>query len=339
MSGDKRKKSTGILSFFKPVSRELTESERGESVSDIDEHETHESFEAVSSKASAAKVIKPKKRSFQEAWKSDFSWLVYDETSDTMYCDVCKKAGPEIARVSLYKQVTNEESRHLTESGSHMTPSPTQDVRTELLGVVRNLTTTVQNLQSSMISLTERVNNMSRPQPTLPAAAGSADQLRQTAVQNTMERVDVVCGTLRETRNTENYTRNTENYTLSTAWADQNSTKTMGVKTTYGYLAESLPYVETISPNLRKQIIEGKDVNLATILIPYYTGPDVDKDKSDKERKDPRLNKTLTITEFIQAFGIYKSTLCEAFPRHRQELDLYERDIIDMATRYGGTAF
>lgn len=102
MSGDKRKKSTGILSFFKRVSRELTESERGESVSDIDEHETHESFEAVSSEANAAKVIKPKKRSFQEAWKSDFSWLVYDETSDTMYCDVCKKAGPEIAGKSEF---------------------------------------------------------------------------------------------------------------------------------------------------------------------------------------------------------------------------------------------
>ncbi|XP_062597562.1 uncharacterized protein LOC134264068 isoform X2 [Saccostrea cucullata] len=170
--------------------------------------------------------------------------------------------------VSLYKQATNEESGHLTDSirshvtpspsgPSHNGPSPSQDVRTELLGVVRDLTTTVQSLQSSMISLTERVNNMSRPQPTIPAAAGSAEQLRQTGVQNTMARVDVVSGTPREPTETENYT-------LSTAWADQNSTKTVGVKTTYGYSAESLPYVETISPNLRKQIVEDGQISEAS---------------------------------------------------------------------------
>lgn len=31
--------------------------------------------------------------------------------------------------------------------------------------------------------------------------------------------------------------------------------------------------------------------------------------------------------------------MCQAYPQRRQELDLYERDIIDMATRYPGNGF
>ena len=45
--------------------------------------------------------------------------------------------------------------------------------------------------------------------------------------------------------------------------------------------------VETISPALRQQITSGKDVNLASLLIPYYN-PVEEKDdgkKSDKKAK------------------------------------------------------
>jgi len=44
------------------------------------------------------------------------------------------------------------------------------------------------------------------------------------------------------------------------------------VRTTRGYAAESLQFVETISPQLRKNIIAGNDINLAALLIPYYSG-------------------------------------------------------------------
>ncbi|XP_062604111.1 uncharacterized protein LOC134265910 [Saccostrea cucullata] len=165
--------------------------------------------------------------------------------------------------VKLYKQtVTNDESRTSQESGTQESRQETvsttqgQDVRTELLGMVRNLTSTVQNLQSSMISLTERVNTMARSQTSIPAAAGSVDQLRQSGAQTTNPRNDdtpVSCGTPRETRESD--------YTLITAWADQASPRTMGVRTTYGYAVESLPYVETIAPNLRKQIIEDGQIS------------------------------------------------------------------------------
>ena len=112
-----------------------------------------------------------------------------------------------------------------------------------------------------------------------------------------------------------------------------------GQPTRFGYSAESLPFVETIHPSIRKQITEGKDVNLASLLIPYYTGPHADPATTSKEKPDPRLNNALTLPQFIQAFGIYKNIMCETYPARRPELDLYERDIVDMATRYQGRGF
>ena len=112
----------------------------------------------------------------------------------------------------------------------------------------------------------------------------------------------------------------------------------------YGYAADSLPFVETVSPTIRRQIIEGKDINLSVLLIPYYTGPMSNDEKSDtyycsNRKPDPRLNKCLNISEFIQAFGTYKNIMCEAFPNRRHELDLYEREIVNMASRYPGAGF
>ena len=112
----------------------------------------------------------------------------------------------------------------------------------------------------------------------------------------------------------------------------------------YGFAADSLPFVETVSPAIRRQVIEGKDVNLAVLLIPYYTGPMSNDEKIDtyycsNRKPDPRLNKCLNISEFIQAFGTYKNIMCEAFPNRRHELDLYEREIVNMASRYPGAGF
>jgi hypothetical protein len=39
---------------------------------------------------------KSEKRKFQDIWKSKFSWLVNDSSKDIMYCDFCRKAGPDI---------------------------------------------------------------------------------------------------------------------------------------------------------------------------------------------------------------------------------------------------
>ena len=116
------------------------------------------------------------------------------------------------------------------------------------------------------------------------------------------------------------------------------------VKTPHGYSAESLPLVETISPHMRKNIIEGKDVNLAALLIPYYSGPmnnddRLSVDSCHNRKPDPRLNRNLSLNEFMKAFGIYKNVMCQAYPSRREELDMYERDIVDMGYEYGGKGF
>ncbi|CAC5415197.1 unnamed protein product [Mytilus coruscus] len=114
------------------------------------------------------------------------------------------------------------------------------------------------------------------------------------------------------------------------------------VRTAHGYSAETLPFVETISPQLRKNIISGMDINLTSLLIPYYSGSgthELSLSEDQNNKSDPRSSRSLSLGEFIQAFGIYKNIMCTTFPHRRSELDLYERDLVDMATRYPGKGF
>ncbi|CAC5420045.1 unnamed protein product [Mytilus coruscus] len=122
--------------------------------------------------------------------------------------------------------------------------------------------------------------------------------------------------------------------TIPAAAAGSENQEARSVRTARGYSAETLPFMETISPQQRKNIISGLDINLASVLIPYYVGSGTNEmfDGDDKNYKtDPRLTRALSIGEFIQAFSIYKSVMCSAFPHRRSELDSYERDIVDMA--------
>ena len=41
----------------------------------------------------------------------------------------------------------------------------------------------------------------------------------------------------------------------------------------------------------------------------------------------------------MKAFGIYKNDMCQAYPSCREELDMYERDIVDIGYEYGGKGF
>ncbi|CAC5407264.1 unnamed protein product [Mytilus coruscus] len=44
------------------------------------------------------------------------------------------------------------------------------------------------------------------------------------------------------------------------------------VQTPRGYSAKSLPFVETVTPQVRRSIITGMDIILSSLLIPYYVG-------------------------------------------------------------------
>ena len=184
------------------------------------------------------------------------------------------------------------------------------------------LTKTVAELQKSVLSLSGDVNKLLQRDIMGDKVASISNQERSTDLQ-----------------------RDSDNTPFMPALAGQiqptdSSSGTSGF-TKFGYSAESLPFIETIHPTLKKQLIEGKDVNLASLLIPYYTGQHSDSSTliNSKEKPDPRLNNPLTFGQFIQAFGIYKNIMCDTYPARRQELDLYERDIVDMATKYNGKGF
>jgi len=40
---------------------------------------------------------KAEKHKFHNVWKLEFLWLPYDSSNNVMYCDICRKTGPDIA--------------------------------------------------------------------------------------------------------------------------------------------------------------------------------------------------------------------------------------------------
>ena len=115
----------------------------------------------------------------------------------------------------------------------------------------------------------------------------------------------------------------------------------------YGVASHTLPHIETVPPAIRQNIIEGKDVNLALLLIsPNELGELRQLEVAGGQvylksitTTDKRFLRNLTLSEFIVAFTKYKNIMCEVYPMRRPELDMYERDIVEMATKYGGTTF
>ena len=108
-----------------------------------------------------------------------------------------------------------------------------------------------------------------------------------------------------------------------------------------GVRSDEYSNVDIISPSIQKQIIDGKDVNLASLLIPNYETPQVHSVAANglelniSGKPDPRLNRKLTIQEFIKAFGKFKRVMSSVYPDRRAELDAYEDEIIDISNFYG----
>ena len=108
-----------------------------------------------------------------------------------------------------------------------------------------------------------------------------------------------------------------------------------------GVSMESLPRMELVSPTIQKTIIEGKDVNLASLLIPHYDLPQSKTLSSDGVQltltapRDPRLDRALTIEEFLTAFGKYRRIVTRAFPHRHDELERYQDDLLEIYRFYG----
>ncbi len=100
-----------------------------------------------------------------------------------------------------------------------------------------------------------------------------------------------------------------------------------------------------VPTNIRKQILDGKYVDLALLLLPSLHQPPVNRDYDDAHTsllyKNPPSSRTrlLNPTEFAYAFSLYRDVLCSQFPARRQELDDYLSIILNLALRFGGSGF
>jgi hypothetical protein len=89
-----------------------------------------------------------------------------------------------------------------------------------------------------------------------------------------------------------------------------------------GVASDNLPHIDIIAPSVRRDIIAGKDINLAALLVPGYKG-DIQSERHLvqggeiiplKPLTDDRFNRSLTLQECILGFDIYKNVMCEVFP-------------------------
>ena len=102
---------------------------------------------------------------------------------------------------------------------------------------------------------------------------------------------------------------------------------------TYGIHPEYLKNIDYVTESIREKIQSGKYVNLACLLIPEYEL--VSKEKKLEKQKDMRLNRSLTIEEFILAFNKYKRIHCARHAWRKPELNVYELIIIEISAVYG----
>ena len=99
----------------------------------------------------------------------------------------------------------------------------------------------------------------------------------------------------------------------------------------FGLHPELIKTIDYVSESLREKIVSGKYVNLVLLLIPEFEQTNEKKDRY----RDARLNRSLSIEEFIVAFNKYKRIHCTRHPWRKAELDEYEANIIDISRVYG----
>ncbi|XP_033931187.1 uncharacterized protein [Pseudochaenichthys georgianus] len=104
-----------------------------------------------------------------------------------------------------------------------------------------------------------------------------------------------------------------------------------------------IPQSAHISSRLRAKILEGKDINLVTLILP---SPECDKSIATGgsitavfKSADPRLLRDLNIGQFLVAFGIFRDVLCSVYPERRVELDAYLGLIGDLYLKFGKSTF
>jgi len=184
----------------------------------------------------------------------------------------------------------HDTSVNVASARSHNAPQNVNngDRTTTLIDLVSKLSSNVQSLQQNVISLNNKFNSLSNSNSVTNNVNASRNDniLPSQSVFTTTSATSVTPSSSTQSFTIESALQNLQSSPMirrelptaaagSESQAREFTERNMRgyVRTTYGYAAESLPLVETISPQLRQNIAAGRDVNLAALLIPYYTGP------------------------------------------------------------------
>ena len=153
----------------------------------------------------------------------------------------------------------------------------------------------------------------------------------------------MVNGLLQEQSGTDKTISTHADKTISTCtFADKTETTTGHCRNLQnGIASDELAHIDVVTDSVKKNILAGKYVNLACVLIPDYETPTMAPENLSgldflkRDSRDHRLDRQLSISQFFKAFGVYKRIMCKAFPLRRTELDLYEADIGNIYSHYG----
>ena len=224
-----------------------------------------------------------------------------------------------------------------------------------------NLPTT-DNGHSGQNMLVENVNDQSTPRPAI-SSENSNDTMSNVlnAVASLSKSYsglqDTVNQLLKSKKTQKIYDTGREGFTLQQLYSSdavnsasvtnfpvsENCTATAirNPEISQGVRSDSYSNIDIILPSLTRQTLEGNDVNLAPLLIPNYECPQTNTITTNSleinvpGKPDARLNRALTIQEFIKDFGKYKMVMSPVHPARRVELDAYTEDIVDISNFYG----
>ncbi|XP_048735429.2 uncharacterized protein LOC125650898 [Ostrea edulis] len=230
-----------------------------------------------------------------------------------------------------------------------------------LVDLVSKLTSTVQSLQQSVVSLNTRVNSLTAQANIQSDNAVAGRPLLRTETARNATRVTTgnnepptSAGLSTVHVSTDSLpispTNESRGYDLASAFSAFQSRQVSAaagspgqlnnVRTTYGYASESLPLVETISPQLRQQIVSDAEIpNLSSPSQPLSSALRAsfgDDDRLDQELQglwEASLNQSTrkTYSSALQCFQNFMIMNGAKFSKHGLPL-IQESDLVYFVT-------
>ena len=228
---------------------------------------------------------------------------------------------PKSALIQIYQQLCKPGTRSESTAGN----KDTNDTQTVSQMASSNQVYSLDTINSE-VSIDTQTMNSSSSGNVLPGTVGVITTMQST-ISSLQSTISIL---LTEKSSDKTSPAATPSNMLEKFYGTQVTAQTQKHPDTseFRVSADDLPHVDVVSETIRK-IIKGK------YIYNVSTNESNGIQFLRQGRRDHRLDRVLTITQFYKAFGIYKRTKCEVFPQCRLELDLYEAEIGNIYEHYG----